>query len=59
MAGMDNKPVRIFSAHPLDVKEGQKVIVLGAFVADPAKNLPGYPGKQPVVVWADFALAIP
>ena len=49
----------IFSSHPLDVKETQKVIVFGALVADPAKNLPGYPGKQPVVVWADFATAIP
>ena len=58
MEGMD-KPVMIFSAHPLDVKEDQKVIVLGALVADPAKNLPGYPGKQAVVVWADFAAAIP
>ena len=44
MEGMD-KPVRIFSAHPLGVKEDQKVIVLGALVADPAKNLPGYPGQ--------------
>ena len=58
MEGMD-KPVMIFNAHSLDVKEGQKVIVLGALVADPAKNLPGYPGKQGVVVWADFAAAIP
>jgi hypothetical protein len=51
--------VRIFSAHPLDVKEDQKVIVFGALVADPAKNLPGYPGKQIVVIWADFATAVP
>jgi hypothetical protein len=51
--------VRIFSAHPLGVKEDQKVIVLGALVADPATNLPGYPGKQPLIVWADFATAIP
>ncbi len=57
MEGMD-KPVMIFSAHPLNVKETQKVIVLGALVADPAKNLPGYPGKQAVVVWADFAAAM-
>ena len=41
MEGMA-KPVMVFSAHPLDVKENQKVIVFGALVADPAKNLPGY-----------------
>ena len=58
MEGMD-KPVMIFSAHPLDVKKDQKVIVLGALVADPAKNLPGYPGKLPVVVWSDFATPMP
>ncbi|MGO9112672.1 MAG: hypothetical protein ACLP9L_25855 [Thermoguttaceae bacterium] len=58
MDGM-SKPVMIFSAHPLDVKETQKVIVFGALIVDPAKNLPGYPGKQSVVVWADLATAIP
>jgi hypothetical protein len=58
MEGMD-KPVMIFSARPLDVKEQQKAIVFGALVADPAKNLPGYPGKQAVVVWADFATTMP
>ena len=53
------KPVMVFSAHPLDVKEKQKVIVLGGLLADPAKNLPGYTGTQPVVVWADFATVVP
>ena len=42
----------VFSSHPLDVKEGDSVLVLGDFVSEPAKNLPGYTGKQPVVVWA-------
>ena len=55
--GME-KSVMVFSSHPL-VKENQKVIAFGALVADPAKNLPGYPGKQPVVVWTDFVMAIP
>jgi hypothetical protein len=58
MEGMD-KPVMVFSAHPLEVKGDQKVIVFGALVADPAKNLPGYPGNQAVVVWSDFATAMP
>jgi hypothetical protein len=58
MEGMD-KPVMIFSARPLGVKETEKVIVFGALVADPAKNLPGYPGKQSVVVWSNFATEIP
>jgi hypothetical protein len=58
MEGMTG-PVRIFSGHPLDVKVGQKVIVFGAFVAEPVKNLPHYAGTQKVVVWADFATVIP
>ncbi|MGA2254639.1 MAG: hypothetical protein ABSG53_08265 [Thermoguttaceae bacterium] len=58
MEGM-TKPVMVLSAKPLDIKESQKVIVFGALVAEPAKNLPGYHGTQPVVVWADFATAIP
>ena len=59
MGGMGVKPVMVFSAHPLNVKEAQKVVVLGALVGDPKKNLPGYPGTQPVVVWSDFTTAIP
>jgi hypothetical protein len=51
--------IMVFSSHPLDVKESQSVLVLGALVSDPAKNLPGYPGKQPVVVWAELAVATP
>ena len=58
MEGMD-KPVMIFSACPLDVKESQKVVVFGALVVDPAKNLPGYTGRLPVVVWSNFATVIP
>jgi hypothetical protein len=58
MEGM-TKPVMIFSAHPLNAKEAQKVVVFGALVVDPAKNLPGYPGKQPVVVWSNFAIPLP
>jgi hypothetical protein len=56
--GMPNA-VMVFSAHPLDVKEGDTVLVLGALVSEPAKNLPGYAGKLPVVVWADVAQATP
>jgi hypothetical protein len=58
MEGMPNA-VMVFSSHPLDVKESQTVLVLGALVGEPAKNLPGYPGKQPVVVWAEIAVATP
>lgn len=53
--GMPNA-VMVFSSHPLDVKEGESVIVMGALLSEPAKNLPGYTGKQPVVVWADLAV---
>ena len=50
MEGM-SKPVMIFSSHPLDVKVTDSVLILGALVNEPAKNLPGYTGKLPVVVW--------
>jgi hypothetical protein len=53
------KAVMVFSSHALDVKENQKVIVFGALVAEPKKNLPGYPGSQPIVVWTDFAATLP
>ncbi len=57
MEGLE-KPVMIFSAQPLGVKENDKVIVFGALVADPAKNLAGYHGKLPIAVWSNFATAI-
>jgi len=52
-------PVMVFSSHSLDVNAGDKVLVPGAIVRDPAKNLPGYTGKQPVIVWADSAVKLP
>ncbi len=52
------KAVMVFSSHPLEVKEGQSVVVLGGLVGDPVKNLPGT-SKAPVVVWAEFAVAVP
>ncbi len=56
--GMANA-VMVFSSHPLDLKEGDTAIVLGALVSEPAKNLPGYTGKLPIAVWADLAAAVP
>ena len=41
------------------MKEGDSVVVLGVLVSEPAKNLPGYTGKQPVIVWADLAAPVP
>jgi hypothetical protein len=58
MEGMPSA-VMVFSPHSLDLKESQTVLVLGALVSEPAKNIPGYTGKLPVVVWAEIAVATP
>ena len=52
-------PVMVFSAHTLDLNANDKVVVPGAIIRDPLKNLPGYTGKQPVIVWADSAIKLP
>jgi hypothetical protein len=52
-------PVMVFSSHDLNLKGEERVLVPGAIVRDPAKNLPGYTGKQPVIVWADAAVKLP
>ena len=46
MEGM-TKPVMVFSAKPLDIKESQKVIVFGALVADPKRTFPAIPENSP------------
>ncbi len=55
----DDSPVVIMSAHPLDIKQGQKAIIFGSLIKDPVTNLPAYPGTEPIVVWAGFATALP
>ncbi|HEV3417875.1 MAG TPA: hypothetical protein VG056_13700, partial [Pirellulales bacterium] len=41
------------------VEERGAVLLLGAIVNDPAKNLPGYEGKSDMVVFADLVVAPP
>jgi len=58
MAGQA-KPVSVLSGQSLAVKKDDKVLILGHLVRDPAKNLAGYKGPQPVVVWAILAVKLP
>ena len=58
MAGQA-KPVSVLSGQSLGVKKDDKVLVLGSIVREPVKNLAGYKGTQPVVVWAILAVKLP
>jgi hypothetical protein len=58
MAGMP-KPVSVMSAQSLPIAKDDKVLILGSIIRDPAKNLAGYTGTQPVVVWAAMAIKLP
>jgi hypothetical protein len=53
------KPVLVLSIQPLGVKENDRVWLLGAVVREPAKNLAGYKGSQPMVIWGGLALKAP
>lgn len=58
MAGQA-KPVGVLSGQSLAVGKDNKVLVLGSILRDPGKNLAGYKGTQPVVVWATLAIKLP
>ncbi len=58
MVGLSN-PVNVFSGRPMPIAKGDRVVVLGSIVREPAKNLAGYQGPQPVVVWAGLAIKLP
>jgi hypothetical protein len=58
MAGQD-KPVSVLSGQSLAMSKDDKVLILGHLVREPAKNLAGYAGTQPVVVWAILAVKLP
>jgi hypothetical protein len=40
------------SPQKVAVDENDTVVVLGAVVTEPTKNIPGYTGKQPLIIWA-------
>ena len=58
MDGQD-RSVSVLSGQSLAVKKDEKVLILGHLVRDPGKNLAGYTGTQPVVVWAILAMKLP
>jgi hypothetical protein len=54
----DSGPVTVFSMQPLGA-EADKVMILGVIVREPGKNLAGYSGKQPMVIWAGMPVKLP
>ncbi len=53
------KPVSVLSGQSLSVNKDDKVLILGRLVREPAKNLAGYKGTQPLVVWGILAVKLP
>jgi hypothetical protein len=53
-----DKVVTVFGASALGA-ENDKVLVLGIIVREPAKNLGGYSGTQPMVIWAGMPVKLP
>jgi hypothetical protein len=45
----------VLSSQSLGIEKDQPVLVLGSVVIDPAKNIAGYTGTQPLVIWAGMA----
>jgi hypothetical protein len=44
-------PIRLFSDQSLGVKQGDRIVVPGCIIYEPAKNLAGYSGSQSRVIW--------
>jgi hypothetical protein len=55
----DSPAVGVVSDQPLGVEKDDRVVVVGSVVADPAKNVAGYTGSQPVVIWAGMMVKSP
>lgn len=53
------KPVLVLCPQPVDVKENDRLLVLGAIVVEPTQNLAGYTGTQPLVIWGGPAVKLP
>ena len=50
--------IPVMSRRPLLIKKGDRVLILGAVVNDPAKNLHGYNGKHPLIIWSGMEVAV-
>jgi hypothetical protein len=43
--------VVLLNDHDLGVKENDRILAAGSIIHEPAKNIAGYTGKQPYVIW--------
>ena len=48
----------VLSDRPLPMKEGDEILLLGAAVPEPAKNIVGYSGTMPLVIWAGTSVEV-
>jgi hypothetical protein len=51
--------VVVMSDQPLGLEKDDLVVVLGSIIPEPAKNLAGYTGSQPLVVWSGAVAKCP
>ncbi len=45
------EPLSVFTGTKPDLADGDKAMLLGSIIEDPASNLPGYTGNQPTAIW--------
>lgn len=51
--------ITVMSDRPLPVGTQDGVLILGSIVEDPAQNVVGYDGTQPLLIWAGTAVSLP
>jgi len=54
-----SKTIMVLSDRPLEMKAGDRVLVLGSVVSNPTQNLAGYSGTKPLVVWYGISATAP
>jgi len=59
LADFPNKTIMVLSDRPLEMKDGDRVLVLGGVVSNPTQNLAGYSGTKPLVVWHGVSVKAP
>jgi hypothetical protein len=53
-----SEPVMVMSTGKLGIRENDRVVIFGALIPQPAKNLAGYQGTKPLVVWCGLSVKV-
>ena len=54
-----NQRITVISDKPFDFEAGDRIVLLGAVILDPAKNISGFDANKPWVIWYGDSITLP